>query len=291
MVKELNNQRLIDTQHNEALMNHYKCSLSKCPNGIGKLGGWCVIVDDVHLKLMPAHMTTWSIAINDDLADIENAPLGLFKALMPAKTGTFNPLRAIAAASATAPKTKVPETLASAPAPPPAVAPPILTMPYPHYPYSLPPPPPPLPAAYQFYNPYEMHGHYPNMPLHPGLPPPLPPHYQYSSHISARAARQAQYQPQPESYFERSSSVLSQGEDPVEKMKEYFGSMKRRTSSQEADLSAALKEFLRMNQSFETIKDITDDEFALWNIESGLKNQIRQGVTKFDKHVERVLPY
>jgi hypothetical protein len=282
MVKELNNQRLIDTQHNEALMNRYKCSLSKCPNGIGKLGGWCVIVDDVHLKLMPAQMTTWSIAINDDLADIENAPPGLFKALMPAKTGTLNPLRV----SATAPTTKVPETPASAPAPPAAVAP-IPATPYPHYPYSLPPPPPPSPAAYPFYNPYGMHGHYPYMPLHPGLPPPLPPHYQYSPHISARAARQAQCEPEPESHFERSSSVLSQGEDPVEKMKEYFGSMKRRTPSQEADLTAALKEFLRTNQSFDTIKDITDEEFVLWNIEPGLKNQIRQGVTKFDKHYKK----
>ena len=262
MVKELNNQRLIDTQHNEALMNRYKCSLSKCPNGIGKLRGWCVIVDDVHLKLMPAHMTTWCIAINTDLADIENAPPGLFKALMPAKTGTLNPLHATAAASAIAPTTKVLETPASAPALHSAIAPPISATPYLHYPYSLPPPPPLSPAAYPFYNPYGMHSHYPYMPLHPGLPSPLPPHYQYPLHDSARAAHQAQCQLKPEPYFERSSSVLSQGDDPVEKMKEYFGSMKRRTPSQEADLSAALKEFLRTNQSFETIKDITDDEFA-----------------------------
>ena len=284
MVKELNNQRLIDTQHNEALMNRYKCSLSKCPNGIGKLGAWCVIVDDVHLRLMPAHMTTWSMAINDDLADIENAPPGLFKALMPAKSGTVNPLRVPVATAPTAPTIQIPETPMPAPAPPPAVAPIPAATPYPHYPYSL-PPPPPSPAAYPFYNPYGMHGHYPYMPSsHPGLPPPPPPYYNFSPHISARAGHQAQHEL---SHFDRSSSVLSQGEDTVEKMKEYFGSMKRRTPSQEADLSAALREFLRTNQSFETIKDITDEEFALWNIEPGLKNQIRQGLRKFDKHYKK----
>src|SRR5947207_1739901 len=141
MVQQLNNQRLIDTQHNEALMNHYKCSLSKCPNGIGKLGGWCVIVDDVHLKLMPAHMTTWSIAINDDLADIENAPPGLFKSLMPSKTGTVNPLHvsstpsATATTAATVMTTQVSET----PVLPPTTIAHTPAAQYPHYSYSAPP--------------------------------------------------------------------------------------------------------------------------------------------------------
>ena len=50
--------------------------------------------------------------------------------------------------------------------------------------------------------------------------------------------------------------------------------MIQRTPSREGDLMAMLKEFLKTNQSFETIKDITDDEFATMKIENGLKNQI-----------------
>ena len=47
---------------------------------------------------------------------------------------------------------------------------------------------------------------------------------------------------------------------------------------------AALKEFLKTNQSFETIKDITDDEFGKMKIENGLRNQIRGTATKFARH-------
>ena len=57
-------------------------------------------------------------------------------------------------------------------------------------------------------------------------------------------------------------------------MKDYFKWMIQRTPSREGDLMAMLKEFLKTNQSFETIKDITDDEFATMKIENGLKNQI-----------------
>jgi hypothetical protein len=265
MVQQLNNQRLIDTQHNEALMNRYKCSLSKCPNGIGKLGGWCVIVDDVHLKLMPAHMTTWSIAINDDLADIENAPPGLFKSLMPSKTGTINPLRVSSTPSTTATIAATTTQVTETPILPPTAVAHAPAAQYPHYPYpaSLPPPPPP---AYPFYSPYAMSGHYPFMPPHP--------HYQYSPHVPERRSQR---------HWERSSSIFSDV-DPVEQMKDYFAWMIRRTPSQEGDLTATLKEFLKTNQSFETIKDITDTEFVHMKVENGLRNQIRGGVAKFARH-------
>ena len=48
-----------------------------------------------------------------------------------------------------------------------------------------------------------------------------------------------------------------------------------------------LREFEFHKYFTKTIKDITDEEFVLWNIEPGLKNQIRLGVTKFDKHYKK----
>lgn len=55
-------------------------------------------MDDAPLKLILARMTTWSIVINNNLADIENAPSGLFEVLVTAKMGTLNPWRATATA-------------------------------------------------------------------------------------------------------------------------------------------------------------------------------------------------
>jgi len=72
--------------------------------------------------------------------------------------------------------------------------------------------------------------------------------------------------------------------DPVEQMKDYFTCMIRRTPSQEGDLTAVLEEFLKTNQSFDTIKDITDTEFVNMKIENGLRNQIRGGAAKFARH-------
>ena len=43
-------------------------------------------------------MKTWSMSINDGKAELEVPPDGLIATLMPAKAGTFNPLRPAGAA-------------------------------------------------------------------------------------------------------------------------------------------------------------------------------------------------
>ena len=48
------------------------------------------MVNDVHLKLFPAQLKTWSMAINEASTDVETPPEGLAKTLMPAKSKTMN---------------------------------------------------------------------------------------------------------------------------------------------------------------------------------------------------------
>jgi len=54
---------------------------------------WCYIVDGIHLKILPAQLKAWSMAINNDEAALDVAPENVVKSLMPAKSGTKNPLR------------------------------------------------------------------------------------------------------------------------------------------------------------------------------------------------------
>ena len=51
--------------------------------------------------MLAQHMKTWSMAINEDEGDIDTMPTALAKTLMPAKTGTKNPLRENSAKPAT----------------------------------------------------------------------------------------------------------------------------------------------------------------------------------------------
>ena len=74
-------QNIVDCSNNDAIMSSIKCELKSCPNK----AGWCYIVDNVHLKILPAHIKTWSIAINDGTATLDMAPAILVKSLMPAK--------------------------------------------------------------------------------------------------------------------------------------------------------------------------------------------------------------
>src|SRR5271169_962240 len=156
MVMELRQQRVIDATHNNAIYIQYKCEVSGCPNK--KAQGWCIIVDGVHLKILPQQATTWSMAINEGRADIENAPPELLKTLMPAKTGQVNPLRNPA---------PHPPAQTAKPAPPTPVAPPPPPQPatpYPHYPYHPPP-------SYPYYSPFAMPNHYPYIPPLPSAHP------------------------------------------------------------------------------------------------------------------------
>src|SRR5271169_275960 len=91
MVMELWQQRVIDATHNNAIYIQYKCEVSRYPTK--KAQGWCIIVDGIHLKILPQQAMMWNITINEGCADIENAPPDLLKSLMPAKTEQVNLLR------------------------------------------------------------------------------------------------------------------------------------------------------------------------------------------------------
>lgn len=70
-------------------MAHLRCGQSSCPNE----NAWCYIVDGIHLKIISAHMKTWSMTINEGDADLETCPTALAKTLMPSRKGGKNPLR------------------------------------------------------------------------------------------------------------------------------------------------------------------------------------------------------
>src|SRR5436190_15658243 len=72
-------QNIIDCSNNDAIMSSIKCELKSCLNK----AEWCYIVDNVHLKILPAHIKTWSIAINDGTATLDMGPAILVKSLMP----------------------------------------------------------------------------------------------------------------------------------------------------------------------------------------------------------------
>jgi hypothetical protein len=82
-------QMLLDNTHVESLISALRCDRSSCPNA----NNYCYELDGVHLKVMPPHMKTWSMSINDGKASIEAPPDGLIATLMPSKAGTSNPLR------------------------------------------------------------------------------------------------------------------------------------------------------------------------------------------------------
>ena len=81
-------QNIIDYLNNDTIMASVKCELKSCPNK----AEWCYIVDNVHLKVFPAHIKAWNIAINDGTATLDMPPTILVKSFMPAKQSLSNPL-------------------------------------------------------------------------------------------------------------------------------------------------------------------------------------------------------
>lgn len=108
-----------------------------CPNRTG----WCYIVDNIHLKLYPQNLKSWSIAVNKepDIITIDICPIELTKTLMTAKAILKNPLRD---ASET--------TIIQNAVPPSATPPSPYPLPY-YFPYNIPSYPqhfrPPSPCA------------------------------------------------------------------------------------------------------------------------------------------------
>jgi len=70
-------------------MDSTKCKLKSCPNRCG----WCYILDQIHLIVMPFQMKVWSIAINDATGSLEVPPEVLVKSFKPARDTQANPMR------------------------------------------------------------------------------------------------------------------------------------------------------------------------------------------------------
>jgi hypothetical protein len=79
----------VDGQHVTILIDRWKCDSASCPNRSGQ----CFIAETIHLKLMAANLKSWSMAINEGIADVNTAPETLAKTFMPAKGNTKNPFR------------------------------------------------------------------------------------------------------------------------------------------------------------------------------------------------------
>jgi len=80
---------LLDNTHVEDIIKAVRCDRPSCPNQ----GNYCYELDGTHLKLMPPHLKTWSISINEGTASLEAPPDGLIINLIPSKASTYNPLR------------------------------------------------------------------------------------------------------------------------------------------------------------------------------------------------------
>ena len=79
----------VDAVHIDDLISRYTCGEAVCPNQ----NLYCLVVDNVHLKMLPKQLKVWSIAINDEDATLEDCPPELIRTLMPARSSQKNPLR------------------------------------------------------------------------------------------------------------------------------------------------------------------------------------------------------
>jgi hypothetical protein len=79
----------VDGQYIITLMDHWKYDSSSYPNK----SSHCFIVEIIHLKLMIVYLKSWSMTIDDDLADLDTVPELLAKIFIPAKGSSKNPFR------------------------------------------------------------------------------------------------------------------------------------------------------------------------------------------------------
>jgi hypothetical protein len=142
MLKNLKLQNIVDCSNNEAIMDSTKCKLKSCPNRCG----WCYILDQIHLMVMPFQMKVWSIAINDATGSLEVPPEVLVKSFKPARDTQANPMRDNGQKSSFSSNSVTTSTPAlhvatSTPTPAPMQYPMHQMMPQPYpYPYGLPAP-------------------------------------------------------------------------------------------------------------------------------------------------------
>lgn len=146
----------------DSLIAKWICGQSTCRNE----RGYCYILEGVHLKLMTAHLKTWSMDINDGKADLFTASEQLALTLMPTKNNVKHPLRPAA-------DTNAPDAPKSMPSIHPSATPPVLGYPYPFYQYMGAPHYTQLPPPFSHHQQYTMNA--PETPRSPVLPTSSPP--------------------------------------------------------------------------------------------------------------------
>jgi len=189
------------------------------------------------------HIKSWSMAINNDEATLDDPPMNLTLHMMPARRSESNPYRR--EKKSPSPSSKANSSSSSS----------VLALPYPGLGYS----PYHMPAYPPCHSQYPMHG------LHRRSP-------RQSPRSTSRAYNHVDdilgSSPPPEL-------------DPTERLEKYFAWLVSRSQLQ-ADLfhkaETALK---KAGHTFTTMFSITEQKWIEWDIPEGIAFQIRSGKTKF----------
>jgi hypothetical protein len=242
-LNEQRQQAVVDSQHVDALMDRWACSSTSCTNS----NGWCYVLDTVHLKVLAQHLRTWSIAINnasdEHSADVETPPMSLAESLAPCKPGLKNPLR---------------KDINKQPAKEVTQANPL------QHPFL-----PPMPTAFPFYS------YSPYSPYQPAPPPPPP----YAPQTPAAAPAFASITSTVVN--PRSSPILSDGEESIDKLDEYFAWLAKLNPTKAEGLGRCLRTFKEQDIVIGIVDKIKDELFDSWGVSHGIRILVKTHVSKW----------
>jgi hypothetical protein len=221
----------VDGQHVMTLMDHWKCEANSCPNK----SSYCFIAETIHLKLMAANLKSWSMAINEDLADIDTAPETLAKTFMPAKGSVKNPFRDPVKISSSKDA-----NISLGPSP----FQQLLPQQFPSY----------IPPNFGYY-PFAPPSQYPHLP--PVLSSPSP------QRVGISTIQQNDIDPP--------SSPPQSHDDTYDKLTAYINYLIRKNPSLKDSLTTCLEKLQGEQIVFSTIDLVTDEDFDLWEIKKGIR--------------------
>jgi hypothetical protein len=220
----------VDGQHVIALMDHWKCDSNSYPNK----SSHCFVVETIHLKLMAGHLKSWSMTINDGLADLDTVPELLAKTFMPAKGSSKNPFRdPVKTSPSKDPNPSGPSSFQQ-----------LIPQPFPPF----------MPPNFGYY-PFTSHGQYPQ------LPPVLSP-----SPLQQTAVSTIQ-----QNDIDPPSSPQQSPDDSYDKLIAYFNYLIKRNPTLKEPLAICLEKLQGEQIVFNIIDLITDEDFDLWEIKKGIR--------------------
>jgi hypothetical protein len=222
-------------------MSLHKCERKNCPNH--DKNGWCFSADGIHLKMNNVHLRSWSMAINNEEATLDNPPSTLPINLMPARASESNPYRKREKSPPQAPSSN-PMNSAT-------------TMPH--------------------FFPYSMLGYPPYMPPYP--PMPGMPHKAPSPIISNTTPMAKRMDPVDITI----PSSPPEEVDPVDRMHSYFDWLGRKSPSQVEMLLDTKNSLLEAGHNFNTMFRISEPKWESLHVPEGIMMQILHGVNRFKK--------